>query len=404
MSDPPKQRFHQRRQQFFQQEDKCWPRQQNPFDLSSLLHRINALESSLHHFSISPDDRCAAPCSLRDVAARVIQTHFRAFLVRRSRTLRQLKELAVVKSSFTSLKSSVSNKTHFDFEAVSRKAMELLLKLDSIPGGDPMIRDGKRSISRDLIRFLEFIDGLASKRHHLLYKAAKNVRYVDNSGNKSRVLGTNYDGGRREIIEKLRGRVEKIRGFSWVSRNEDGEEDAEIEGFHQVMSDDEENPRISISGKSGLAKNGNRVPVKGHGGPSGVKKSVSFAENENMYRVFCNASSGDDNSTNSINGSDLSDDHGEMLENQCSEVEVMGVLAKESENDEEPQKGGGGSPQSSDEERSHWRNLSTLSRRSEMKGEFQVQNGGLVFSAPLPVKMETRTDLKKQRKAVKIIT
>jgi hypothetical protein len=32
------------------------------------------------------------------------------------------------------------------------------------------------------------------------------------------------------------------------------------------------------------------------------------------------------------------------------------------------------------------------------------QNGSLVFSAPVPVKMESRADLMKKRKAVKIVT
>ncbi|KAK9271535.1 hypothetical protein L1049_001895 [Liquidambar formosana] len=55
--------------------------------------------------------------------------------------------------------------------------MDLLLKLDSIQGGDPMIRDGKRSISRDLLRFLEFVDGVSVKRHQLSTKAMKTVRF-----------------------------------------------------------------------------------------------------------------------------------------------------------------------------------------------------------------------------------
>ncbi|GLT54842.1 hypothetical protein SLA2020_280060 [Shorea laevis] len=81
--------------------------------LSSLIRRIDALESSLHHFSVSssPSSHYCPPYSLRDFAARVIQTHFRAFLVRRSRTLRQLKDLALVKSTFNSLKSSLSSET-----------------------------------------------------------------------------------------------------------------------------------------------------------------------------------------------------------------------------------------------------------------------------------------------------
>ncbi|KAJ6421577.1 hypothetical protein OIU84_028866 [Salix udensis] len=157
-----KKNHHQQSKLHFQQEDDP---QQTHFVLSSLLQRINTLESSLHQFSAcSSNNHSCHSHSLRDTAARVIQTHFRAFLVHRSRTLRQLKELAFIKSGFNSLKSSISTESHFDFKVVSHKAMDLLLKLDSIQGGDPMIRDGKRSVTRDLVRFMEFVDGFRNKK------------------------------------------------------------------------------------------------------------------------------------------------------------------------------------------------------------------------------------------------
>ena len=69
----------------------------------------------------------------------IIQTHFCVFLVRRSRTLRNLKGLALIKSTFNSLQWSISSETHFDFDALSQKAMELLLKLDSIQVNDSWV-------------------------------------------------------------------------------------------------------------------------------------------------------------------------------------------------------------------------------------------------------------------------
>ena len=68
-----------------------------------------------------------------------------------------------------------------------------------------MIRDGKRSVSRDLVQFLEYIDGLALKRLKQLYKNAKNVRVLG-CGSKARILRS--DSG--EIMEKLGDRVEKL--------------------------------------------------------------------------------------------------------------------------------------------------------------------------------------------------
>ena len=78
-----------------------------------------------------------------------------------------------------------------------------------------MNRDGKRLISRDLVRFLEFIDGFAMKRHGLSFKAMKNMNFGHPNCNKGRVLGTTIRslGGQREVIQKLRARVEKISGF-----------------------------------------------------------------------------------------------------------------------------------------------------------------------------------------------
>ena len=54
-------------------------------------------------------------------------------------------------------------------------------------GDDPMIRDGKRSIIRELVRFMEFIEEITVKRHGILWKGVKNVR-IGGNGTKSRVL------------------------------------------------------------------------------------------------------------------------------------------------------------------------------------------------------------------------
>ncbi|CAH8262784.1 unnamed protein product [Arabidopsis lyrata] len=53
-----------------------------------------------------------------------------------------------------------------------------LLQLDSIQGRvDSMIRDGKRSLSRDLVRFLHHIDGCAVKKRDFVYKYVKVVSF-----------------------------------------------------------------------------------------------------------------------------------------------------------------------------------------------------------------------------------
>lgn len=77
---------------------------------------------------------CAGPPSAAsDRAARTIQAHFRRFLALRSRTLRQLKELAVLRSKAAAIRGSLSGRrSGADPAAVSEAAMGLLLRLDAI--------------------------------------------------------------------------------------------------------------------------------------------------------------------------------------------------------------------------------------------------------------------------------
>lgn len=259
-----------------------------------------------------------------------------------------------------------------------------------------MIRDGKRSVRRDLVRFLEYIDGLALKRHKHLYKYAKNVT-VSGNGSKARVLRSNSG----ETMKKLRKRVEKLARFSG---NEEGDEDddVELEGFHQAI-DEGENPRISTNGKVGVCVTQNRnggVLVKRQGSQPRVKKTVSFAENGNVYRIISSgnevSSCGDGSLTDE---SVSSDDHGEIVENLCKE---SGVLA---ENEEEVNLDDEESLQSSDAEKNTRKNYMIRQARSEIEGDYQIQDGDFVFSAPLPVKMESKADLmKKMKGTLKIVS
>ncbi|KAK4409843.1 BAG family molecular chaperone regulator 8, chloroplastic [Sesamum angolense] len=260
--------YHDHFQEHYFQEG----RQTQP-TVSSLLRRIAALESSLRRRS----SQTSSSQSLRDVAARTIQTHFRAFLVRRSRALRQLKELASIKSILGILKSSVSERTHFDFDAIYRKAMNLLLKLDTIQGGDPMIRDGKSSISRELNRFLDSIQGFCVERRVL--GSGVNLRYRGNDL-KSRVSSPqrkldNVKCGdlKRVNVEKLRGLVERIDKLAEELDEQQGE-------VLQVPNNDSLIRKHGVSGHSsgGLVKEHSRVQPK-------VKKNVSFVENGKVYRV-----------------------------------------------------------------------------------------------------------------------
>ncbi|KAL4184325.1 hypothetical protein AMTRI_Chr10g440 [Amborella trichopoda] len=150
---------------------------QNP-PLHQLHRRISALESALRHLSVNPSRPSPPPppthffslkeraLSLKDAAARTIQTHFRAFLVRRSRTLRHLENLSTAKTHLKSLQLSLSNPSFLSLlrnrvlvrQDFAEKAMSLLIKVDSIQSGNVMIREGKKSITRELIHLIELID------------------------------------------------------------------------------------------------------------------------------------------------------------------------------------------------------------------------------------------------------
>ncbi|KAM0884881.1 hypothetical protein ACQ4PT_030698 [Festuca glaucescens] len=193
-----------------------YPPDQGQLLLHSLLRRVAALETTLPHcFPIPPPapplhpnhprprHRVAAhqeededppsppprrarggrrppPPSERELAARTIQEHFRRFLARRSRTLRQLKELAILRSKAASLRGSLSGSGRRrckDPVAVSEAARCFLLHLDGIQGGDPMIREGKRAVSRELSRILEFVDKVLVKDHEEM--ALDNAEYPE---------------------------------------------------------------------------------------------------------------------------------------------------------------------------------------------------------------------------------
>ncbi|KAK6152613.1 hypothetical protein DH2020_012252 [Rehmannia glutinosa] len=227
--------------------------------VSSLLRRIAALESALHR-------RRSSSQSLRDAAARTIQTQFRAFLLRRSITLRHLKDLASIKSTLGFLKSSVSEKTHFDYDVVCHEAMNLLLKLDTIQDGDPMVRNGKSCLSRELNKFLDFIDGVCVKRK------GNNVK--SRVSNSDRKMGNVTCGELKRVnVDKLRGLVERIDKFEELDEEQD-----EVIG----------NPNNEFMvRKRGVFTDRSGILLKHQGGfQPKVKKNVSFAENEKVYRVL----------------------------------------------------------------------------------------------------------------------
>ncbi|KAL1531755.1 BAG family molecular chaperone regulator 8, chloroplastic-like [Salvia divinorum] len=326
----------------------------SPTAISSLLRRIAALESAfLRRSSPSPSQ------SLRDAAARSIQSHFRAFLVRRSITLRHLKDLASIKSSLGFLKSRVSHKTHFDYDAVYRKAASLLLKLDDIQGGDPMIRNGKISLSRELYKFLDFIEGACVQRRFVKQNLRSRVSNIENK------LGNVESGFSKR--EKLRGLVERIDRLA--DELEDEVEEIEKPKGELIMR------KYSVSANPSSGSGG-LVKQRGGVGPK-VKKNVTFAENGKVYRVLRRPYLEDGLYDDDV----VDDDEEELVDDLVREIEEIGVSSKEEVED-------GSLSSEGEKEFTH----SSTGRGSFGTNLDEDERGeSSVFPAPLPAKMERRS-------------
>ncbi|GFQ01443.1 bag family molecular chaperone regulator 8 chloroplastic, partial [Phtheirospermum japonicum] len=341
--------------------------------IASLLRRISTLESALRGRSSS-----SSSYSLRAAAARTIQTHFRAFLLRRSRTLRQLKDLASIKSALSYLKSSVCKQTHFDYDAVYHQARALVLKLDTIKGGDPMIRDGKSSVSRELNKFLDFIDGFYIDRRY------ERVNVRNRVPNGERKLGNAKCGGLKSAsMEKLRGLVERIDKLAEELEEEDESEVIKSPGDGFIKKH-----CVAGNNKGVLVKQVCLVQPK-------VKKSVSFADSDGkVYRVLRRNSEpiedededdDDDVSTGRVNlvSRDFEDDF-------CREVEEIGFGSKEGDDDDEVEARSGNG---SDDEKGLRSNYMRSGGNFETNRYDQDEDDNIAFLAPLPPKMEKRASL-----------
>ncbi|KAL7614392.1 hypothetical protein Lser_V15G09219 [Lactuca serriola] len=99
-------------------------------------------------------------------AAMFIQMTFRAYLIKRSQTLRALRELAVAKGKLKELRTLFNNFSYRRRVAVdaeerqkfSEKVIVLLLTVDAIEGADIMVRAAKRSMVDELEAMLDVVD------------------------------------------------------------------------------------------------------------------------------------------------------------------------------------------------------------------------------------------------------
>lgn len=299
-----------------------------------------------------------------------------------------------------------------------------------------MIRDGKRSLCRELVRFLHYIDDCAVKRRIILCKSAKDVSFTG----KCKDSGAKRHVGEDRTTEKLK----KQMGTIYVTSNGDEENIAELEEFHFMTDDAQEIPIVSKSKVGALVK-GNKgktpatktvkfgknrivyelassaeddsfddgeeimmisrddgvgsnsrtrsrsgVVIKGNGGKTRVMKTVRFDENGNVYKVY------GDTPEASVSGGDESSTSGSNNENRdgYNEVEDTKYVPKENEvfkEEEEEEVHSETEEESSSEGSKEEAQVSEKighMGRNEHKQEFQLRKGSSMFSPPLPLKME----------------
>lgn len=236
-----------------------------------------------------------------------------------------------------------------------------------------MIRDGKKSINAELTQFLDFIEGITVKRSEFSSGFVRKNARQGESSKKSRGLYNNKkmdkrDLGRDRRLEDLVNRIEAL--FNKIPLQEDGEEDDE----------EVESSSISLTGKNGVIQSRKGGFRKGPEGiQSKVKKNVKFSEDGNVYYVprsrnglvLIEDCDGDDG-TNLLNAKEKLD----LLRREAEEVE--GISCKDNEVDEVAQSDDGDSNDGDGEK-------------------------GPTYSAPLPVRMETRSDFMDKRKASKLV-
>lgn len=234
-----------------------------------------------------------------------------------------------------------------------------------------MIRDATRSMSNDLVSFLELVDGFVSRKRANVYKSTRKIGQVG-CGKKPSAWNVSNGYGdagknKKEIVEKLRQRVDKINdGLSRINGN--GEEDVEIEGYqYELIAEDDAMEEEEGNKVIGNPQNSGCVQP-----PKVKKKSVSFADDENVYKVFVKST------TKGATSCSAKDDR-VIIEDCSDDDDDTSVLAADNEK-EEVQAGDG--------------RFVTWNCRNSVKPSvgWQEEDGSFVFSAPIPAKMESRAD------------
>ncbi|KAI3493440.1 hypothetical protein L1887_41830 [Cichorium endivia] len=123
-------------------------------------------------------------------AAVMIQSVYRGFEVRKSQPLMKLKQISDVRKQVVELRnrvqdleSSIDNKQKL---VISETIMSLLLKLDTIQGLHPIVRDVRKSVAKELVSLQEKLDSLTFVKSETLSEEPtcstdSSVKFVENN-------------------------------------------------------------------------------------------------------------------------------------------------------------------------------------------------------------------------------
>ncbi|OMP00655.1 hypothetical protein COLO4_12507 [Corchorus olitorius] len=115
-----------------------------------------------------------------DEAAVVIERKFRAYLIRRSKALRSLREVAKAKAKLKEIRSLFNNYSYRqrisrdaeERERFSERIIALILTVDAIEGADLMVRAARRSMLDELEAMLDAVDPRPSGKLGFLKRRA----------------------------------------------------------------------------------------------------------------------------------------------------------------------------------------------------------------------------------------
>ncbi|KAL5859606.1 hypothetical protein ACOSQ4_000902 [Xanthoceras sorbifolium] len=124
---------------------------------------------------------------LSDVeAAMLIQSAYRGFAVRKLEPLKKLKQmakvreqLAEVRNRIQALESSDLQKNDKERMVIGEMIMSLLLKLDTIQGLHPSLREFRKALAKDLVTLQEKLDALMMKRPKEFFKDVSTSKPAD---------------------------------------------------------------------------------------------------------------------------------------------------------------------------------------------------------------------------------